>query len=255
MFFHVGRKRTRKHNAHIASYLSFVAGMINVIGVLYIGLFTTNVTGHVGLWASEFSKANFYVGSFFLLYVLSFLAGAFLSTLLIEIIIKNKLPSRFIAPVFLECLLIIVVFVDEAYFSFGGQHFAGCVLLMAMGIQNSLVTIISDSIVRTTHLTGMFTDLGIELAQLLLFKKKDFQRRIKMKIKLRLNIIFFFFLGGTIGGFLFVMIHIKALLFVVATLLFALFFDLILLRFRIIRHRRRRRLALRLARDKSLRKR
>src|SRR5699024_2846132 len=116
MFFHVGRKRTRKHNAHIASYLSFVAGMINVIGVLYIGLFTTNVTGHVGLWASEFSKANFYVGSFFLLYVLSFLAGAFLSTLLIEIIIKNKLPSRFFAHVFLDLLLTYVVFLCVVFF-------------------------------------------------------------------------------------------------------------------------------------------
>lgn len=39
-------------------------------------------------------------------------------------------------------------------------------LLFAMGLQNALVTKISNATVRTTHLTGLFTDLGIELSQL-----------------------------------------------------------------------------------------
>jgi uncharacterized membrane protein YoaK (UPF0700 family) len=46
-------------------------------------------------------------------------------------------------------------------------------MLFAMGMQNAMVTKISQSIVRTTHLTGLFTDLGIELSQLFFYKKID----------------------------------------------------------------------------------
>ena len=51
-----------------------------------------------------------------------------------------------------------------------GQVIA-CILLFAMGLQNSLVTKASQSVVRTTHLTGLFTDLGIELSQLFFYRK------------------------------------------------------------------------------------
>ena len=40
-----------------------------------------------------------------------------------------------------------------------------------MGLQNALVTKVSQSVVRTTHLTGLFTDLGIELSQLFFYRK------------------------------------------------------------------------------------
>lgn len=54
-------------------------------------------------------------------------------------------------------------------FTLGGKLTA-FFMLFAMGIQNSLVTNISKSTVRTTHLTGLFTDLGIELSQLFFYK-------------------------------------------------------------------------------------
>jgi uncharacterized membrane protein YoaK (UPF0700 family) len=38
-------------------------------------------------------------------------------------------------------------------------------LCAAMGMQNSMVTRLSGAVVRTTHLTGVVTDLGIEAAQ------------------------------------------------------------------------------------------
>jgi uncharacterized membrane protein YoaK (UPF0700 family) len=51
------------------------------------------------------------------------------------------------------------------------EYFAGS-LLFAMGMQNAMVSMISGSVVRTTHLTGMFTDLGIELAEANRYLKK-----------------------------------------------------------------------------------
>ena len=69
-----------------------------------------------------------------------------------------------------------------------------CSLLFAMGLQNSLVTTISNATVRTTHLTGLFTDLGIELSQLFFYKQKEQKSKLYSSIKLRLTIITFFLL-------------------------------------------------------------
>lgn len=60
-----------------------------------------------------------------------------------------------------------------------------------MGLQNSLVTTISNATVRATHLTGLFTDLGIELSQLFFYKRKVQKDKLYSSIKLRLIIIFF----------------------------------------------------------------
>ena len=55
--------------------------------------------------------------------------------------------------------------------SYLNSQFIACSLLFVMGIQNSLVTKVSVSVVRTTHLTGLFTDLGIELSQLFFYRQ------------------------------------------------------------------------------------
>lgn len=46
------------------------------------------------------------------------------------------------------------------------EVFAGS-LLFAMGLQNALVSMVSGSVVRITHLTGTFTNPGIELAHVI----------------------------------------------------------------------------------------
>jgi uncharacterized membrane protein YoaK (UPF0700 family) len=92
-------------------------------------------------------------------------------------------------------------------------------LLFAMGIQNSLVTRVSQSVVRTTHLTGLFTDLGIELSKLFFKERENEKKQLKKNIALKLVIIACFFAGGMIGGFVYSMIQLKTLL-VTAGLLF-----------------------------------
>jgi len=69
-----------------------------------------------------------------------------------------------------------------------------------MGLQNSLVTRISNETVRTRHLTGLFTDLGIELSQLFFYKTQPQILKLNSNIRLRLRIICFFFTGGILGG-------------------------------------------------------
>ena len=96
-----------------------------------------------------------------------------------------------------------------------------------MGLQNSFVTKISNAVVRTTHLTGLFTDLGIELSQLLFHKSYLKTEKIKETIKLRIYIICFFFLGGIIGGLLYSRLNLKLNTLTIASLilLVSLFYD------------------------------
>jgi uncharacterized membrane protein YoaK (UPF0700 family) len=93
--------------------------------------------------------------------------------------------------------------------NFYNIEFIACSLLFAMGIQNSFVTKISNAIVRTTHLTGLFTDLGIDLSSLFFNKKDRNSEKTKENIKLRFAIISSFFGGGLIGGFIYSELEFK----------------------------------------------
>ena len=111
------------------------------------------------------------------------------------------------------------------------QPLLACVLLFTMGLQNSLVSKISNSAVRTTHLTGLFTDLGIELSQLFFYKESGQRRKLLSSIGLRTGIIGFFFLGCVCGGYLYVMMKFRILLVAAAILIIALIYGNLLIGF------------------------
>ncbi|MFO1077914.1 MAG: DUF1275 family protein, partial [Planctomycetota bacterium] len=80
----------------------------------------------------------------------------------------------------------------------------------AMGIQNAAITRISGGVVRTTHLTGVVTDLGLELSRLVtgsihVRHRVDARHRQqeRRRVRLLLGIIGSFVLGGAIGTALF----------------------------------------------------
>ena len=238
MFRHKGKSRTFKHNARLAALLSFIAGLVNISGVLHVKTLTTNVTGHFAFFAEELVLKHYTVAVLFLLYILAFLAGSFFSSLLTEFFIwKGKKAPHTTSIVVEICLLVAVGLTGFA----SGINLDGIafILLFAMGMQNSLVTLISNARVRTTHLTGLFTDLGIELSQLFFFRKTDQQKALLKSIELRLVIISFFFAGCISGGFLFNQIGIKTLLLAGIFLTAALFYDVVRLAyFKSIRRKR-----------------
>lgn len=109
-----------------------------------------------------------------------------------------------------------------------------CSLLFAMGLQNSLVTRISNATVRTTHLTGLFTDLGIELSQLFFYSEKDAREKLFSSIKLRLTIISFFFIGGIIGGIFYSKFGLLVLLIGSLSLILGMVFDNVKLKIKLL---------------------
>lgn len=239
MFRHQGKARTFKHNLQIATVLSFVAGIVNVTGFLSIQQLTTNVTGHFALFIFDFENFQFWRGTIYLLYILSFLLGSFVSGFLIEKYKKNKRLNVFVLPTVVEVFILVAVTLFYNITEIGYPHIIACSLLFAMGLQNSFVTKISNAVVRTTHLTGLFTDLGIELSQLFFPESHPHRPKILATIKLRIYIISFFFLGGITAGFLYSGLGLKFNTLLVAALILmgSLFYDD--LRFRLIMARRK----------------
>jgi uncharacterized membrane protein YoaK (UPF0700 family) len=69
-------------------------------------------------------------------------------------------------------------------------------------LQNGLVSRISGGLIKTSHLTGLVTDLGAELADLL-HPRGINTRALREKIYIRLTVLAFFIIGGVLGGYLF----------------------------------------------------
>lgn len=239
MFRHQGKSRTLKHNLRIATILSFVAGIVNVTGFLEFKQLTTNVTGHFALFMNDVANFEFWKGTIYFLYIFSFLFGSFVSSFLIEKFKENRKLNIYVLPTIIECLILLSIAIISNTGEIKYPDLIVCSLLFAMGLQNSFVTKISNTIVRTTHLTGLFTDLGIELSQLFFPDSHPNREKIKSTIKLRIYIICFFFLGGIIGGYLYSRLDLKlnTLIFGAIILLISLFYDD--LRYKLIRTNRK----------------
>ncbi|MBK1440824.1 DUF1275 domain-containing protein [Parapedobacter sp. ISTM3] len=234
MFRHTGQKRNYKHNLRLATLLCLTAGLVNVGGLLAFNVFTTNVTGHAALLADALSLGQLVTVWHILAWLFLFLAGAFFSGICIRQAGVDRIYS-YVVPLIVEITILLVVGFLTPGGSVGIEYLAGT-LLFAMGLQNALVSAISGSVVRTTHLTGMFTDLGIDMAEMASDRSKG-KASLKKRITLRLVIILSFILGGVIGGFIFLKIGSGTFYIAAAILAFAMFYDIFRVHARRLIHR------------------
>src|SRR5579859_5329401 len=160
-----------RQKSRLAISLSWVGGYTNVIALLSMETFVSHMTGNstqFGRWigAGEFRKAWIFGWV-----LLAFTSGAALSSFLIESAKRSGWRPKYILPIGLEAILLAALCVTLAGTgpAIGGwalYESAGLAAL-AMGLQNATITRISGSVVRTTHLTGIFTDFGLEGVQYL----------------------------------------------------------------------------------------
>lgn len=237
MFSHKGKTRNEKHNLGIASLLGFVAGLVNVVGFFSVQKLTTNVTGHFAYFVDETFKQDFSAAFHVALYIFFFFLGAFISNFIVEIYARKKENELYVIPAITEALILAIIAFSGNYLIRESPDLIAFSLLFAMGMQNSLVTSISHSVVRTTHLTGLFTDMGIEFSQLFFYKDQDHKKKLIKSIKLRLTIIWMFFAGGLVGGMLYEGVGIKALFLGTVILLCGLLYDFVKIRLLLLRRK------------------
>ena len=186
-----------------AFVLASVAGFVNAIGLLS---FEHQSVSHLSGTATLLGTTLLYAPSettvHLLGVLLSFLAGSSIAGFLLHGS-TLKLGRHYDTALLLESILLFVAFAFLFQGSFFGHFFASA----ACGLQNALATTYSGAVIRTTHVTGIFTDLGIMIGAFLGGDKLD-----KRKIKLFTLIIAGFILGGTAGVFLYRQVDVLALL-------------------------------------------
>lgn len=171
--------RTFTHKARLAVTLSWIAGFVNVTIVAVCGTTVSHVTGNVttfGLHLAENLSGREMLGPVLFLMHLpaGFLLGAMLSQTLLRFgqTLHGVRPAAL--PMTAEVVLLALLAVALGEFRSSGHAtfwlWAVTSLgVVAMGLQNATVTRISGSVVRTTHLTGVTTDFGIELVDLFIW--------------------------------------------------------------------------------------
>ncbi len=190
-------KRTASRNVVLGGVCAFVAGAVNAGGFLYVGRYTSHITGQVAGSADALVLGHYSVFYKACLFVFVFFLGAFLTSLLIQIARVFKLHSQYAFALFLSGLVLIFLGLNSLY-NPNFSQFLLWGLFFSMGIQNATVSELSRSEVRATHMTGVITDLGLECGKILFFKSYDLTR---FKV---LGIIFLsFFCGGISGAYLF----------------------------------------------------
>lgn len=213
----------------LASSTAFVAGIIDVVGVLAFLAFTSNITGHVANLAKNIVEQDFDEIMVFGIWLFMFLLGAFVSNFIVKSVQHTSYYRAHSIPIIIEIVvLLFVAFYGNNFYreTKSEREVVIGALLFAMGLQNSLVSNITGGLVKSTHLTGLFTDLGSELADWMHPKTKKSQE-VKNKIYLRLTILGFFIFGGLAGGYFFNLYAFNVFYFVPVILLTILYYDLL----------------------------
>lgn len=173
-----------------AFLLALNAGMINVIGLItLLHQSVSHMTGNASMLAISLFKGDISSIIFLILIILSYVLGSSYS----GFILGNshfKVGRRYGLPLSLMTLFIVLSWCFIAHYPRYGLLWA----CAAMGIQNAMVSHYQGAIIRTTHLSGVLTDLGLALGYL--FRGLQVEKK---RVILHLLILFGFIFGGVIA--------------------------------------------------------
>ena len=139
--------------------------------------------------------------------LLSFVAGAMCTAVLVNFGRRRNSQSKFALPLLLEAALLLLFGIVGSTLSvvmISFVPFTVMLLCFIMGLQNALVTKVSRAEIRTTHITGIVTDIGIELGKLLYRSRPESGEPEVVADRDRLQLLVIlaasFFLGGIVGA-------------------------------------------------------
>lgn len=205
-------RRTRRANRQLGAVLAFVAGAVNAGGFLAVQRYTSHMTGIVSAIADDLAVGSLALALAGLVSLAAFVAGAATTALLVNWAHRRDLPSKYALALLLEAMLLLLFgLVGANLKSLQYLLVPTAVLLLCfiMGLQNATVTKISQAEIRTTHMTGVITDLGIELGRLLYWNRNPegnsihFVRANRDRLAIHATILGLFFAGGVVGALAF----------------------------------------------------
>jgi uncharacterized membrane protein YoaK (UPF0700 family) len=236
------KNRELLEKSALALVLPFVAGAVNASGFFIVGVYTSHITGSVARIGDEAAQGHTLAALAAGLLVVSFYIGATLATALVTRA-REQHRARYVSALLAEAVLLLLVTllgITKPKAVPFLRDLTSVLLCLAMGAQNALVTKLSGAIVRTTHLTGIVTDLGIETVRAWEWLRQKAAGSVLRffglalrarelpeleRFRLHVAIFFSFFAGAVVGPMLYLRVGFASMLIPVLVLLALLFFD------------------------------
>ena len=199
-------QRSPEANLRLGLVLTFVAGATNAGGFLAVGSYTSHMTGIVSSVADDLVLGNITLALAGIVCLLAFVAGAMCTAVLVNWGLRQQLRSSYSLPLLLESGALFVFGLFGAAIATWSKLFVPVTVVLLcfiMGLQNAVITKISKAEIRTTHVTGLVTDLGIELGKLLYMNRSQPGtpvRANRQRLRVHLVLVLGFFLGGLMGA-------------------------------------------------------
>lgn len=230
-----GRERTSRANRQLGSLLAFVAGAINAGGFLAVQRYTSHMTGIVSALADSLVLGQVGLVLAGAAFLVAFIAGSATTAVLVNWARRHGMQGEFALPVLVEAVLLLMFGLLGANLNVLVELFVPSTVLLlcyVMGLQNAIVTKISNAEIRTTHMTGVVTDLGIELGRMLYWNQRQHPggpvRANRDRLRMLATVLGLFLAGGIAGaaafksiGYLAVMPIVVVLVIIAALPLFA----------------------------------
>ncbi|QDG94686.1 DUF1275 domain-containing protein (plasmid) [Rhizobium sp. NIBRBAC000502774] len=205
MLISQGGARSERINLNLACTLAAIAGALNAAAFYAVGFFSANMTGNVSVLSDDIATSQWLPALFYMAIVVIFILGAALSSIMINAGRRRGIQGIYAYSVLAEALLLLPLGAADLWMQETVWRVPILVLGLAflMGLQNATVTRISDARVRTTHVSGMATDIGIEIGIAFdILRGKDggaYASDNRSKLRLHLFTIAAFLMGGIIG--------------------------------------------------------
>lgn len=198
--------RSPSRDRMLGATLAFVAGATNAGGYLAVGQYTSHMTGIVSTLADDLALGKVPPALAAGAALLAFVTGAMTTAIAVNWARRHQLRSLFAIPLLLEAALLLV------FGLLGGllAHYTALlvpatvlILCFLMGLQNAVITKISRAEIRTTHVTGLVTDIGIELGRILYLRRDTADAALRPdreRLAVHCLLLGAFFVGGLTGA-------------------------------------------------------
>ena len=199
-------ERNAERDRALGATLAFVAGATNAGGFLVVGQYTSHMTGIASTLADDVALGRFAAAGVAVLSLLAFVAGAMTTAVSVNWARRRELVSLFAVPLILEAILLLIFGAAANHLRPHLALFTPLTILLLcflMGLQNAVITKVSHAEIRTTHVTGLVTDIGIELGRLVYVNRSTHRPKVladRARLRVHLLLLSSFIVGGIIGA-------------------------------------------------------
>lgn len=203
-----GKDRSQTANRQLARVLAFIAGATDAGGYVATRSYSSHMSGITSAMAGHIAIGDLQLAAAGLSSILAFVTGAACTAVLVNWCRRREMQSEYAFPLIVEAVLLVC-------FGLMGRRFEEHhwllvsatvgLLCFTMGLQNAIITKISQKEIRTTHVTGMVTDIGIELGRLVYWNRGIHPGTLEVRadrdnLWLLTSLVSLFVIGGVTGA-------------------------------------------------------